>query len=86
MTNPSAAFLASCSRQVLGVQSDVLFPVTQQRELEHLLREAGGCGATAWREVNTTSLTAVTSVPGFLSRMRSQRNGVFGSLGRKRGD
>lgn len=26
--------------QVLGVQSDVLFPVTQQRELETLLKEA----------------------------------------------
>ena len=26
--------------QVLGVQSDVLFPVTQQRELENLLKEA----------------------------------------------
>ena len=29
--------------QVLGVQSDVLFPVTQQRELESLLKEARKC-------------------------------------------
>lgn len=29
--------------QVLGVQSDVLFPVTQQRELESLLKEARTC-------------------------------------------
>ena len=29
--------------QVLGVQSDVLFPVTQQREIEALLKEARKC-------------------------------------------
>lgn len=28
---------------MLGVQSDVLFPVTQQRELETLLKEARKC-------------------------------------------
>jgi len=38
--------LTSCMSpklQVLGVQSDVLFPVTQQRELESLLKEARMC-------------------------------------------
>lgn len=35
-----SAFLLIRS-QVLGIQSDVLFPVTQQRELETLLKEAG---------------------------------------------
>jgi len=29
---------------VLGVQSDVLFPVTQQREIEALLKEARKSG------------------------------------------
>lgn len=29
-----------CPTLVLGVQSDVLFPVTQQREIERLLKEA----------------------------------------------
>ncbi|XP_048587756.1 acetyltransferase efuC [Nematostella vectensis] len=35
-----------CPTLVLGVQSDVLFPVTQQREIEHLLREAGNHSVT----------------------------------------
>ena len=36
----SLAFFSPIRSQVLGVQSDVLFPVTQQRELETLLKEA----------------------------------------------
>ena len=36
-------FLVSYHLQVLGVQSDVLFPVTQQRELEALLKKARKC-------------------------------------------
>lgn len=37
------ASLMAFNSQVLGVQSDVLFPVTQQRELESLLKEARKC-------------------------------------------
>lgn len=36
-------FFLFINLQVLGVQSDVLFPVTQQRELESLLKEARTC-------------------------------------------
>ena len=35
-----SVFFSLIRSQVLGVQSDVLFPVTQQRELETLLKEA----------------------------------------------
>lgn len=37
------SFIGEVHLQVLGVQSDVLFPVTQQREIERLLKEAGMC-------------------------------------------
>ena len=37
------SFIGEVHLQVLGVQSDVLFPVTQQREIERLLKEARMC-------------------------------------------